>query len=203
MTDNGTSNELTSTGRKRTPHEIGHDRAMVAQMYFKAGLSHQQIADELNRRPGIGYQLSRRMIGYDIESILDSWVENQENPDYWVAEAVQRTRWVEIAAWEGWERSLSPKESKTVKKGYHGIRDFEEATDFYENSVGDKGFLKIILDAIRDRNRLLGIGAARLHIDQHTEHIIKTYSIVSPSDWDIAIDGEWSEKEKLTSGNDS
>lgn len=187
---------------KRKPHEIGVDRALIAQMYFKAGLTHQQIADELNARDSVDYTLTRRMIGYEVKQILKEWGDNQDNPDFWVTEAVQRTYWVEAAAWEGWERSLKPHERKVVKSGMRGDEDFEEIQTLYEEQVGDKGFLKIILDAIAERNRLRGIGAARLNITQHHEHVIKSYAVVNPGLWDSEIvDGQVEELEKLADGN--
>lgn len=184
---------------KRRPHEIGLDRSLIAQMYYKAGLTHKEIADELNARENVGYTLTRRMIGYELEQIRKDWESHQEDSNFWVTEAVQRTYWVEAAAWEGWEASLKPRERKVVRKGYHGDSDFEEIQDLYENQVGDKGFLKIILDAIAERNKLRGIGAARLKITQSHEHVIKTYAIVSPQDWDF--DGEIEEPGALSDGN--
>ena len=197
MSDNG--RELQKRGTKRSPHEIGNDRALIAQMYFKAGLTHSQIAEELNGRVDTEYTLTRRMIGYEIKSILKLWKEHQDDSDFWVTEAIQRTYWVEQAAWDGWERSLLPKERKITKTGFHGQSDFEEISELYENGPGDKGYLKIVLDAISERNRLRGIGAARLHIEQRTEHIIKTYAVVSPEDWDT-VDGEVVEPKKIESG---
>jgi hypothetical protein len=196
MTSN--NGQLEPQNYKRKPHEKGLDRSLIAQMYFKGGLTHQQIADELNARESVDYTLTRRMIGYELVSIRKEWEEHQEDSDFWMTEAVQRTYWVEAAAWEGWAASLKPRERKTVKKGYHGDSDFEEIQDLYENQVGDKGFLKIVLDAIRERNRLRGIGAARLKITQDHTHTIKSYAIVNPMDWDH--EGESTEIEALESG---
>ena len=142
------------------------------------------------------------MINYEVKSILKGWKDHQDDPDYWVTEAIQRTYWVEAAAWDGWQRSLLPKERKVTKTGYHGDSDFEEIQELYEQSIGDKGYLKIVLDAISERNKLRGIGAARLHIEQHSEHIIKTYAIVSPGDWDNPpIEGQFEEQKSLDSGD--
>ena len=111
---------------------------------------------------------------------------------------------VEVAAWRGWELSLKPRERKVVRSGHTGDNDFESVEELIENNIGDKGFLRIILDAISERNRIRGIGATRLKIEARTEHIIKTYAIISPRDWDDPniVSGEFEEQGALPSGDD-
>jgi hypothetical protein len=202
----GKVRKIGKKGRKRSKSEIAQDRALVAEGWFKGGLTDQEIADELNARDGVNYTLTRRMISYEREKIVTNYQKAHKNADanFWIEEAVMRTYMVEAAAWKGWESSLLPRERKIVRSGYHGDADFEQVEELVENNIGDKGFLKIILDAISQRNKLRGIGATRLSIEQRTEHVIKTYAIVSPQDWDDPniIPGEYTEQEALPSGSD-
>ena len=121
---------------------------------------------------------------------------------FWMEESIMRTYMVEAAAWRGWEASLLPRERKIVRSGFSGENDFESVEKLVQNNVGDKGFLRIILDAIRDRDRIRGIGATRLSIESKTEHVIKTYAIISPQDWDDpnVIPGEYKEQKTLPDG---
>jgi len=198
--------QLAKTGAKRSHSEIARDRALVAELWFKGGLSDREIADELNQREGVDYTLTRRMISYERDRIVKEYAEAHEGADtnFWIEEAVMRTYMVEAAAWKGWEASLKPRERKIVRSGYTGDSDFESTEKLIENNIGDKGFLKIVLDAIAQRNKLRGIGATRLSIDQRTEHVIKTYAIVSPQDWDNPniVPGEFEEQGQLPSGSD-
>ena len=193
------------TGRKRTNSQIARDRALVAELYYKGGLTDQAIANELNSRVGVEYTLTKRMISYERSRIIQEYSKAHEDADqnYWIEEAVMRTYMVESAAWKGWEASLKPKEKRMVKTGYHGDSDFEEVQELVEHSIGDKGFLQIILSAVAERNKLRGIGATRLHIEQRTEHLIKTYAIISPKDWDDPniVQGEVIEPERIASGS--
>ena len=191
------------TGRKRTNSQIARDRALVAELYYKGGLTDQAISDELNSRVGVEYTLTKRMISYERAVIIKEYSKAHEDADqnYWIEEAVMRTYMVESAAWKGWEASLLPKERKVVKSGFSGENDFESVEKLVENNVGDKGFLQIVLSAIAERNKLRGIGATRLHIEQRTEHLIKTYAIISPQDWDDPniVPGEYEEQKILVS----
>lgn len=190
---------------KRNSTERARDRALIAEMHFKGGLNDRQIVDELNNREA-GYTLSKRQVCYDREAIINDYAKaHEKDSDFWVTEAVMRTYYVEAAAWKGWEASLKPLERKTVKDGFHGDSSFEEVQKLHENRVGDKGFLKIILDAIAERNRLRGIGAARLHIKQDVQHtMMKAYAVVSPEDWDglPPVNGDFTEVKSLSGGND-
>ena len=47
-------------GRKRSNTQVARDRALIAELHFKGGLSDYEIAAELNERVGIEYTLSRR-----------------------------------------------------------------------------------------------------------------------------------------------
>ena len=192
-------------GPKRTRSQIVRDRALVAELYYKGGLSDRAIADELNNREGVTYTLTKRMISYERGKIMQEYSKAHKDADqnYWIEEAVMRTYMVEAEAWRGWEASLKPRERKIVKSGYTGESDFESTEKLVENNVGDKGFLLIVLRAIEDRNKLRGIGATRLHIEQRTEHLIKTYAIISPADWDDPniIPGEYEEQQAIESGN--
>ena len=192
-------------GPKRSKTEIARDRALVAELYYKFGLSDRAIAAELNIRDGVKYTLTKRMITYERAQIVKDYstARTEEDTNFFIHEAEMRTYMVEAAAWKGWEASLLPKERKVVKSGFSGENDFESVEKLVENNVGDKGFLQIILHAIADRNKLRGIGATRLHIEQRTEHLIKTYAIISPQDWDDPniIPGEYEEQRTIESGD--
>jgi hypothetical protein len=202
----GTPNKkgVVRLGRKRTGSQIATDRALIAELFFKGGLSDYAIAAELNAREGVSYTLSRRMISYEREQITKEYstAHDEADTNFWMKEAEMRTYMVEVAAWKGWELSLKPRERKVVRSGFTGDNDFESVEELIEGNIGDKGFLRIILDAISERNRIRGIGATRLKIEARTEHIIKTYAIISPQDWDDPniIPGEFEEQGALPSG---
>lgn len=195
------------SGRKRTGSQIATDRALIAELFFKGGLSDYAIAAELNAREDVGYTLTRRMISYEREQITKDYstAHDEADTNFWMKEAEMRTYMVEVAAWKGWELSLKPRERKVVRSGYTGDSEFESIEKLIEGNIGDKGYLRIVLDAIGERNRIRGIGATRLKIEARTEHIIKTYAVISPEDWDApdtpdVIPGEFEEQGALSSG---
>jgi hypothetical protein len=170
--------------RKRLDWEISRDRAMIAQFHYQGGMSDQMVADTLNARDEVDYTLTKRMIGYERKSILEDWREGQGDADVWVDEEILRIYGVEQEAWKAWERSMKPKERERVKEGSTARGTYEEVEKLIEGQVGDPVFLKIILECGEKRSRLRGLYVNKLQIQAQTEHLVKTYHVISPNDWD-------------------
>jgi len=179
--------------RKRLDWEISRDRASIAQMHFQGAMSDQQIADALNAREDVDYTLTKRMVCYERSRILEEWREGQGDADVWVDEEILRIYGVEQQAWKAWERSIQPREKEKTKEGSTERGSYEEVERLIEKQVGDPTFLKIILECGRERSRLRGLYVSKLQIQAQTEHLVKTYHVVSPNDWD--------EAQRLPSGN--
>lgn len=189
-------------GQKRTKTQRQHDRALIAEMYFRHGMIGADIARKLNDRDYVDYSLSKRMVSYEVEKIVLDYGQEQE-PNFWIKEEIMRLNMIETEAWAAWDRSLQPKERTVTKEGSNNFGQYDEVQTLVEQRVGDKRFLDVILDCIEKRNRLRGIGGINMKIEQTTEHIIKTYAKVSPSDWDEqpAIEGEVVGQERLEDGS--
>ena len=171
--------------RKRLDWEISRDRAMIAQLHYQGAMPDQKIADTLNARDEVDYTLTKRMVCYERERILEEWREAQGDSDVWVDEEIMRIYGVEQQAWQAWERSMQPKERERIKEGSSGKGSYEEVERLIEGQVGDPTFLEIILDCGERRSQLRGLYVSKLQISGQTEHLIKTYHVISPGDWDV------------------
>lgn len=180
-------------GRKRLDYEIERDRVLISEMSLK-GMTDVDVCNYLNQRPGIGYQLSRQMVGYDRRRMLELLrKEHQENTDAWVTEEILRIKMVEKEAWEGWIRSVGQVETtkiveslREVAKDQDGlpITDMvvEKIERFMKEQAGDKGFLELILKCSNERSRLRGLHQLHVKVEQETTHMVKMYKGWDPSD---------------------
>jgi len=197
------SNSDSKHARKRTDLEIARDRALIAELHYK-GYSDKEITDQVNNRPGIGYQLSTQSINRDRSELLKQLhEEGLENTGVWLQEEIFRLTVIEKEAWNAWQESAtdvtSKKINKVLREYYEGegkdrkvvdsemvVKSIEE---FIMSRPKEPKWLQIILDCVEKRARLRGLYKfqARIEIDQEIR--TKTYSIWSPTNWDNAIDG--------------
>lgn len=106
---------------KRTPIQIDRDRHEIAGLYL-SGVPQHEIADKLNRRrlkefdeamkrgeqdPAIPYDLTRQMIGYDLDEIRKGW-RGSALFDFNEAKGRELAKIdrVEQVAWAAWEGTL-------------------------------------------------------------------------------------------------
>ena len=170
---------------KRLDWEISRDRAIISELSYKNGLSNPKIADILNAREDVDYTLTPRMIGYELESILETWREGQGDADSWIDQEIMRLYGIEQSAWTAWEKSLEPKERhRTLDRSSSRGGDSTEVERLVEDQIGNPAYLKIVLDCVDRRARLRGLYVNKLQIQSQTEHHVKMYRVVSPADWD-------------------
>ena len=187
-------------GAKRDEHERARDRLLVANYHLK-GLTYVQIADELNNRHGVPYQLSAETIRRDYQANIEAWNEQALIPTGAdIREQEERLRLVEVEAWAAWERSKDPaeqiKEVQKLKNIYDpdtgDVMDQVLATESIEKLIkgqtGDVSFLSVILDCWDKRARLHGMYTTKYQINanikEEKEITFKMYQNVSPTMWD-------------------
>ncbi len=176
--------------RKRDKKQLQRDRVIVSKLYFRDGMSHQRIAENLNARddPDRNYMISRKAIKADIDHILKNWVQGQTDPEVWVDEEIFRYYMVEQEAWNAWERSKRPRERTVTKEGSKdsrsGLYSYDEVQILKEDQVGNPIFLDKILECIEGRGRIRGLYTHKVAITSETVHTIKGYVEITPGDWD-------------------
>jgi len=191
--------------RKRTDTEIQRDRALIAELHHK-GHKDTAIVEILNTRPDVTYQISRRMVTYDRNKLIAEWKKDQyEHTDAWVAQTIAELEVMKAEAWRAWERSLDENTRTKVKDAIGREGEILSLTEAYTTQgVGDTKYLDIVMKCIQERNRLRGLYEAKINIksEHKTELIIKAYEVVSPSMWDDAIEGEFTEPKRLNGTTD-
>ncbi len=176
--------------RKRDKRQLQRDRVIVSKLYFRDGMSHQRISENLNARddPDRDYMISRKAIKADIDHILKNWVKGQTDPEVWVDEEIFRYYMVEQEAWNAWERSKRPRERTVTKEGSKDSRSgnysYDEVQILKEDQVGNPIFLDKILECIEGRGRIRGLYTHKVAITSETVHTIKGYVEITPGDWD-------------------
>lgn len=188
----------TST-RKRTDTEIARDRALIAELHYK-GHNDSEITAVLNARNGVEYELSRRQITYDRNQMLKQWqAKSQENTELWLAEAMMEISAVQRSAWNAWEASLEERERKEVEEIFDqemGELRIDKIKRKVIQGMGNKTYLDVVLNCIKEKNRLRGLHEVKLRVDQRvrSEHVVKTYHTFDPNMWDDAgievVEGE-------------
>lgn len=125
-------------------------RQQVAARYIR-GEYQSQIARDLG--------LSQMQISLDLKAIKAEWLQSTlRDFDALKGEQLAKVDEIERAAWEGWQRSLLPREV-TVTEASEGARPGRKATMRKEGQGGDPRFLQVIQKAIDQRCQILGIGA--------------------------------------------
>lgn len=125
-------------------------RQEVAARYVR-GEYQSQIAKDLH--------ITQQQISLDLKAIRAEWLKSSlRDFDALKAEQLAKVDAIESAAWQGWERSLQPREV-TVTEASEGTRPGRKATMRKEGQGGDPRFLQVIQKAIDQRCQILGIGA--------------------------------------------
>lgn len=125
-------------------------RRQVAARYLR-GEYQSQIAQDLG--------LTQAMISMDLKAIRAEWLRSSlRDFDAVKSEQLAKIDQVEMAAWEGWHRSLAPREI-TITEATEGERMGRKATIRKEQQIGDPRFLAEIGKCVDRRCSILGIGA--------------------------------------------
>jgi hypothetical protein len=123
-------------------------RAEVATRYCR-GQPQRTIAAALG--------VSQQQISLDMRVVRAEWRRTMADEfDRLKAEQLARIDAVEVAAWEGWERSCADAERTLTRKVTDADGDRIEASRTVAGQAGDPRFLQIIDSCIDRRLRLIG-----------------------------------------------
>jgi hypothetical protein len=164
---------------KRQLGEIQFDRKTIAHLYVR-GLTHQEITTELNRDKPAAAHITRQMVTREIKSLVREW-QTSVVTDIGQVLAVQlrRLAWIEAEAEDAWERSkldAQERQQTSTQEGApvldkQGKAQFDKAglvireqsrTAFTLKQKGQTGgaqYLAVMLDCVRERNRIFGLYA--------------------------------------------
>lgn len=146
---------MTSTGPKRTHHQIQRDRQLIADWYCQ-GETQAAISDRLNAKRD--YDLSQQTISNDIKAIQAAWLKSSlRDFDALRAEQLGKIDRLEREYWRGWERSCEAVE--TTRKEGGPASGVEKVVKVSKEQVGDQKFLEGVERQIDRRIKLLGLDA--------------------------------------------
>lgn len=147
-------------------------REHIASLYLQ-GRSQASIAKEL--------QVTQQQISYDLKQLHKAW-QASALVDIHARKAIelQKIDAIERAAWEGWERSIPPREITITEAAEGGEIILGDGTKVpkaptrkasvrRENQAGDPRFLERIQKCIDQRCAILGIGEAQQAMKQAGE----------------------------------
>lgn len=145
-------------GRRRSEFELVTDRIAVARLYNE-GYSARQIASMLN--------LSRQAVEGDIKQLREEAIAYlRENSETLAADQINRYGLIMQEAWGAWKMSQKPQRKRREKRVT--LDGMEEAgrTEITEDEITDPGdprYLDVILRALENMNRLMGVGATTVN----------------------------------------
>ena len=147
---------------KRTVIQKERDRHKIAGLYCR-GWTQQIIADYLNESDDREHTLSRRMISYDIQSIIKAWRDSSLiDINSLKAAELLRINNLEQTYWDAWERSCEDEETKrlegTLAPGEEKGKTTKQVVT-RKGQAGDPRFLTGIQWCIERRCKILGIDA--------------------------------------------
>lgn len=124
---------------------------LVAELYLK-GHSFRHIAGLLGKDHGV--KATHQTVFRDVKALREQWkVERMEAYETSLATELEKLDRVEVAAWQGWERSLKIGHKRTKTKA-----DADVEVDIFEaDGAGDARFLAIVTKVSEQRSRLLGL----------------------------------------------
>lgn len=194
--------DLLKHAPKRSDYEQARDAALAVELQAQ-GMTHEEIAAELNARFDVDYSLSRQQIGYDIRKLTEQWRQvGIDNLNEVLVGQIVQLRAVANEAWRAWRKSrdtqfLEEKTVQVLKEYFEPGLDgkpvrvderlvTESIETIVQQSPGDEKWLKVILDAIEQQNRIYGLNKANLNIQKKetVDITYKRYEVVSPADWD-------------------
>jgi len=185
---------------KRTVEQRENDLRRVAELRLQKHTD-REIAGILFEETGI--QLSRQQIQYDRTAIRKMWLaETIDKYDVLIRRELARIDALEETIWQAMRDSMKPATKDVVNLARRKIKDAESKGDgdiyemvkvkemnILETSGVSPAFFSQIQECQKERRRLLGLYAPQ-QIDVHKNVVVKGYAVVSPSDWDVVVEGE-------------
>lgn len=131
---------------KRTKEQVLHDTAEISRLY-RLGVLQTEIARQL--------ELTNAMVSRTIDKLNQEWLK-AAGVDFYAARARELAdiNYIEMEASEAWEASKKD-ERWTTKSGGEGL--VARATITSKSQTGDPQYLKIMLDCVDKRCKLLGL----------------------------------------------
>jgi len=126
-------------------------RQQVAALYLQ-GLYQSEIAQKVG--------VTQQQVSHDLRCLRKVWLASaMRDFDALKAEQLAKIDAAERAYWEGWQRSLQPREV-TLTKQSTGKDPRDEASIRRETPVGDPRFLDGVMRCIAQRADILGISTS-------------------------------------------
>lgn len=137
-------------------------RQVVAQRYLHGDMQ-SEIAHALH--------ISQAQVSYDLKAVREMWLASLISDfDAKKAQELAKIDAVEVAAWQGWERSLQPREVSLTEATEGGEVVGEDGTPRLkaptrkasmrrEGQAGDPRFLDGVLKCVAQRCAILGLNA--------------------------------------------
>lgn len=156
------ANKKSTYAEKRTPQERERDLAFIARHYLR-GWSQNEIANRISEERT--YSLSQATISNEIKLLHEKWRESYlVDIDAVKAKELARLDELELAYWEGWQRSLRNTEDQEQsavqdKYGSNQNKSYERksVTKSTKQRDGHVDFLKGVERCIALRLKIFGL----------------------------------------------
>ena len=155
---------------KRNDLEKQQDRELIKELRLRRQSLRQMAAHpELNH-------LSKSQIDYDLKLIESEWKENTSiDLDKKKQEQLETLDFIIRENSEAWEKSKADKIKKSIKNKEDDSKGKTKESGVQTETIhGDHNYMKRVLDAIAEQNKILG-----LHSPIKTELSGKTEQIIS------------------------
>ncbi len=136
-------------GPKRTAAEHQVHLELIAELHIK-GQSFAQIA--------AGLKLSKALVVRDWQEWLAGRKQNTEGV---VERQLAELDLVRNAAWEGWKRSLTDAERRTVETCDEGESSRKKTMKVVEGQAGDANFLRVVVSCNKREAEIRGTDAPK------------------------------------------
>ena len=182
---------------KRTAFQIERDRRDIADLYLQ-GWTQARITQHINDSEERDYQLSARMIGYDLKAIQTAWQASAlVDIDAAKARELAKVDRLEREYWDAWERSCEDAETSaqttrgkvTKYEGANGVFVYERPADLTKTQHkrdGDPRFLAGVQWCIERRCKILGIDAPTKLQSEHSGTVL--FDVVEVGGTDLVKD---------------
>lgn len=135
----------------RTVEKRETDLIKLSEMY----LTGHRICD-ISEEIGVHRETIRR----DIKELHKRWKETQlNNLDEFKAKELAKIDELEVAAWEGWRRSVGKMTKMTHDKGQGGHGPIDKKKGVVWHEAGDVKFLDTVMKCVEKRCKILGLDA--------------------------------------------
>jgi hypothetical protein len=129
---------------------------------FVRSFTLREIADFLNGRESVTYQITFQQVHYDVKKILQEWAdERAELITNHIEKEIQKLDKIEAECWEAWEKSKSGKLKTKIEDSVINqtgdIVGGKITERSIETSNGNPKYLDMIQECIDKRLKLLGL----------------------------------------------